>query len=151
MMWRKILLGSTNFNSSYFVFCCCEQISTLNSDPNVVVPNEPCFCECECLDCSLESVVPSFSRIVHWLSTVKLVSWVLPNLMTESPCCFWKCNRNSGHRFCTFVSLIFLYISTPKNGCWWSHGSMSLLFMRKVVVDTLWATLIRLWPHSLSC
>jgi hypothetical protein len=52
MMWRKILFGSTNFNSSYFVFCCCEQIGTLNTDPNVVVPHEPYLCECECLDCS---------------------------------------------------------------------------------------------------
>jgi hypothetical protein len=25
--------------------------------------------------------------------------WVLDNFMTESSCCFWKCNRNSGHKF----------------------------------------------------
>jgi hypothetical protein len=30
-------------------------------------------------------------------------SLVLPNIMTESPCCFWKCNRHSRPRFCIMV------------------------------------------------
>jgi hypothetical protein len=114
MMWRKILFGSTNFNSSYFVFCCCEQIGTLNTDPNVVVPHEPCLCECECLDCSLEFAIPSFSRIVHRLSTIQPVSWALPYVRIESPCCFWNATETQDTYF-VYICWpgFYIHISTP--------------------------------------
>lgn len=52
--------------------------------------------------------VPMMSPIqAFWLSLLSFFinyrSLVLPNIMTESPCCFWKCNRHSRPRFCIMV------------------------------------------------
>ncbi len=46
--------------------------------------------------------------------------------MTESSCCFWKCNRNSRCRFCIMVcpdfGVIIIYLSTtPTVRSWWSQ------------------------------
>jgi hypothetical protein len=41
--------------------------------------------------------------LLEWAALITfLISglfWVLDNFMTKSSCCFWKCNRNSGHKF----------------------------------------------------
>jgi hypothetical protein len=67
---------------------------------------------------------------------------MMANIIIKSSCCFWKCNRNSGHRFSTMVcwdfGLIVMYLFTSH--CWElmksvsSHGSLSQLFMKKVMV-----------------
>ncbi len=79
---------------------------------------------------------------MHRLSTVQPISWALPYVRTESPCCFWNATETQDTYF-VYISWpsFYIHIST-QIGCWWSHGSMSGLFMRKVVVDTLWAPLI---------
>jgi hypothetical protein len=66
----------------------------------------------------------------------QFVSWVLASIMTESSCCFWKCNRNSGMQICTmfcpefwvrYFILIWTYCQELMKSVG-SHGSSSLLF-----------------------
>jgi hypothetical protein len=62
--------------------------------------------------------------------------------MTESSCCFQKCFKNSLHRFCIMVcpEIRWIYYIFFYTYCWelmksvGSHGSLSLLFVMKVMV-----------------
>jgi hypothetical protein len=62
--------------------------------------------------------------------------------MSESSHCFWKGNRNSGCRLCIMVCPSFWkdYYMLIYTHCWelmnsvGSHGSLSLLFVMKVMV-----------------
>ncbi len=84
------------------------------------------------------------------------MSRVLANSMTESSCCFWKCNRISGHRFCIMVcwnfGLIVIYISAPIIGSWWwvvmavCHCYSWQRWWLKLCEQ-----LSRLYQHSLLC
>jgi hypothetical protein len=66
----------------------------------------------------------------------------LANIMSESSHCFWKGNRNSGHRLCIMVCPSFWedYYMLIYTHCWelmnsvGSHGSSSLPFVMKVMV-----------------
>jgi hypothetical protein len=78
------------------------------------------FCSCSMVwilaqPLQVDSTVVSFlfffytghsSAFIYWISTQRNVTfsiwslWVLPKIMTKSCCCFWKCDRNSGYRFC---------------------------------------------------
>ncbi len=79
--------------------------------------------------------------------------------MTESSCCFWKCDRSAGHRFCVMVcadfGLIIMYSFTPTVRSWWSQwvimAACHCYLWWRWWSDTLWVVLIRLWPHSLLC
>jgi hypothetical protein len=48
---------------------------------------------------------------------ISYVSWMLANIMTETSCCFQRCDRNSRCRYCTMVSKnlrwIIIYLSIP--------------------------------------
>jgi hypothetical protein len=85
----------------------------------VKLPSQAC--------CSLTEICLLFS----WAMSI----WVLANIMTMCCCCFWKCNRNSWHRYlCNGLPKIAYYLlHTPTAGSWWSqcenHGSYSLLSM----------------------
>jgi hypothetical protein len=96
------------------------------------------------------------NHILFWLA----VSWMLANIMTESSCCFWDCNGNSGHRFCVVVCLKFgeiaiIWLSTLSIRSSWSqwivmaacHCNSWLSWWS----NALLATLVRLWQHFLSC
>ncbi len=37
----------------------------------------------------------SFLQRILGILLISYISWVLANIMTESFCCFWKCNKNS--------------------------------------------------------
>jgi hypothetical protein len=60
------------------------------------------------------------------LSDFVHVSWVLANIMTESSCCSWKCNRNSEHRLCMmgiklclkFLVVSYIVVSIPTVSSW---------------------------------
>ncbi len=88
------------------------------------------------------------------------VSWLLANVMTKSSCCFWKCNRNSGHRifvswFAQYFGQVIINISTPTVRSWWSQWGVMAAHhcysWGRWWSDTLWATFRRLWLHSLFC
>jgi hypothetical protein len=72
---------------------------------------------------------------------ISYVSWLLANIMIESSCCFQKCNRNWGHR-CLYNGLseslggLLQPHLCPPSGAdeVGSHGSLSLLFMMKMMV-----------------
>ncbi len=78
----------------------------------------------------------------HMYCVVGYVSWVLTHSTNESFHCFWKCDRNSGRRFCRMVCPKFwvgyyLLICTHH----WelmksvgSHDSLLMLFMMKKVM-----------------
>jgi hypothetical protein len=77
----------------------------------------------------------------YWVfCLISYVSWVLANIMTESSCCFWECNWNSGWRFWVAQILGWLLYTYMYTHCWdmiksvGSHGSLSLLFMTKAMV-----------------
>jgi hypothetical protein len=67
---------------------------------------------------------------------------VLANITSESSHCFWKGNRNSGHRLCIMVCPSFGadYYMLIYTHCWevmnsvGSHRSSSLPFVMKVMV-----------------
>ncbi len=79
--------------------------------------------------------------------------------MTESSHCVQKCERTSGHRFPRMVWLKFwagyTYVSTSTIGSQWSPwvvmAAHHCYLWWRWWSDTLWATLIRLWLHSLLC
>jgi len=60
------------------------------------------------------------------------VSWVVANILTDSFCCFWKCDRNSGCRICIMVCPNFgTYLSAPTVGNW-SHWVMVWHFVKEL-------------------
>ncbi len=86
------------------------------------------------------------------------VSWVLFNIILESSHCFLKCDRNSRCR-CWFAWNFgwILYVSTTPI-FWWSHGSLSLLFVMKIMVwhfvrdcHKVMTTLILTLPSKCCC
>ncbi len=85
--------------------------------------------------CYLQNFVVEFS-----LNLIGV--FVLDNVMTKSSCCFWKCKRNSGHRYLhnglpeIWVDChILVYTHCPElMKSVKSHGSLSLLFMMKLMV-----------------
>jgi hypothetical protein len=109
---------------------------------------------------SLPSLACCSSRedtLAHFL--ICYISWVLANIMTESSCCFWKCDRNSGCRFCIMVhpdlGRLLYTQSTPTIRSWWSQwvvmAACHCYLWCRWWSDTLWATLIRFWLHLLLC
>jgi hypothetical protein len=91
---------------------------------------------------------------------ISYVSWVLANIMTDSSCCFWKLDRNSGCRFCRMVCLkswadFYTLIYTPLSGAeeaqWVVRPAHHCFLWWRWWSDTLWVTLVRLWLHLLSC
>jgi hypothetical protein len=95
--------------------------------------------------------------VVNYMHAI--ISWVLANIMTESSCCFWNCDRSAGQRFCVMVcsdfGLIIMYSFTPTVRSWWSQwvvmAACHCYLWWRWWSDTLWVVLIRLWPHSLLC
>jgi hypothetical protein len=79
--------------------------------------------------------------------------------LTESSPFFWKCHRNSSHRFCVMVCpdfwLIIVYLSTPNMRSLWSQwvvmAACHCHSLGRGQSDILCATLIMLWLHRLSC
>jgi len=43
----------------------------------------------------MKVTVTSFLQRILGILLIGYISWVLANIMTESFCCFWKCNKNS--------------------------------------------------------
>ncbi len=70
----------------------------------------------------LQKLVAAWMRILLTF-LISNFSWVLANITSESSHCFWKGNRNSGRRLCIMVM-----------NSVGSHGSLSLLFVMKVMV-----------------
>jgi len=81
---------------------------------------------------------------------------VVANTIIESCHCFWNIWCNIIYSACwhsvalEYFILIYTHDLDPMKSVD-SHGSLSMLFAIKWWSDTLWATLIRLWLHSLSC
>jgi hypothetical protein len=79
--------------------------------------------------------------------------------LTESSPFFWKCDRNSSHRFCVMVCpdfwLIIVYLSTPNMRSLWSQwvvmAACHCHSLGRGQSDILCATLIMLWLHRLYC
>jgi hypothetical protein len=79
--------------------------------------------------------------------------------MNESSRCFWKHGRYSGCRFhilvCPNLGQVVIYSSTPTILSWWSQWVVMSVHHCYLWwmwwSDTLWATWIRLWMHSLPC
>jgi hypothetical protein len=84
------------------------------------------------------------------------VPGVVVNIMTESSHCFWKCDTNSGCRSLynslPKFGLVIIYLCKPTVGSWWSQWAVMAARQWyswwRWWFDTLWVTLIRLWPHS---
>jgi hypothetical protein len=68
------------------------------------------------------------------LSDFVCVSWVLANIMTESSCCSWKCDRNSEHRLCMmgikfclkFLVVCYIVVSISTASSWCSQWDSQL-------------------------
>jgi hypothetical protein len=93
--------------------------------------------------------------IHQWLLSVNYK----PKFMTESSCCFKRCNSNSGQRFfimaclkfwADYCILVYIYCHELMTWNWSSWQLITAIRDKKVMSDTLWVTLIRLWPQSLS-
>jgi len=75
-------------------------------------------------------------------------------IMTESSFCFRKWDRNSDTDCCINVCLkwIIVCLPTPLSWSWWSElevmAASQCYSWWRWWSDTLWVTLVRLWPHS---
>jgi hypothetical protein len=89
----------------------------------------------------LQKLVAALMRILLTF-LISNVSWVLANITSESSHCFWKGNRNLGHRLCIMVCSSFWedYYMLIFTHCWelmnsvGSHSSSSLPFVMKVMI-----------------
>ncbi len=91
---------------------------------------------------------------LYWVFSISYFLWVLANIMTESSHWLQKFNRNSGYKglprfWADFYILVYtLHQELMKS--MGSHGSSLLLLKKGWQSDTLCATPMRLWLHSLS-
>ncbi len=106
----------------------------------------------------LHKLVATWMRILLIFIIIN-VSWVLANIMSKSSQCFRKGKKKSGRGLCIMVcpsfGKIIICLYTPIVGSWWTQRVVMAachyhLWWRWWFV-TLWATLMRLWLHSLSC